>query len=176
MKRKRTLISIAVPLIFFFLVLSIFLVWTQQQASSSVQSKGDVYLRFPSDYQGGAETKAYLIDSKLYYGTYNQSFTRTGAMGYYSVSKGDPCVIINGTMRNEYDQDYYFAISAHVYNSTGSEIGPILTVYSPQPRFTVTQVNKGATGFFELQIKYDGKDIANYELFIAFEPSETPPP
>lgn len=34
-----------------------------------------------------------------------------------SVKKGDPCVIINGTFRNDYDKDYYFSITADVYNS-----------------------------------------------------------
>ena len=149
---------------------------TVQSASSSLQPKNGEYLNFTSDYLGGAKSNLYLVSSQLYYGTYNESFTRSGATGYYTVNEGDPCVVINGTIRNEYDKDYYFAITAHVYNSTGNKIEPVLTINSPQPGFTVTQVNKGSTGFFEIQIKYDGKDIANYDLFIAFEPTETPPP
>ncbi|MBN1357877.1 hypothetical protein JW988_03815 [Candidatus Bathyarchaeota archaeon] len=139
------------------------------------QPKAEEYLHYTSDYLDGVETKVYLVDSMLFYGVYNESFSRSGATGSYSIKQGDPCVIINGTIKNEYDSDYYFGITADVYNSAGEKIGPILTVNSPQPGFTVTFVEKGATGYFEIQIKYDAKDITDYDFFVAFEPSETPP-
>ena len=119
---------------------------------------------------------AYLIDSQLYYGNYNQSFTRSGATGSYSINNGDACVIINGTIRNDYSKDYYFSITANVYNSTNQKVGPILTADSPQPGFTVTKVSSNSTGTFEIQIRYDGKDITSYALLLAFEPTETAPP
>ena len=144
-------------------------------SSSTIQSKGGFYLHFPSGYQGGAETKAYLIDSQLYYGIYNQRFTRSGATGSYSINNGDACVIINGTIRNDYDNDYYFAITANVNNAAGGKIEPILTANSPEPGYTVAHINKGSTGSFELQIRYDVKDAANYDLFLAFEQSDVPP-
>ena len=134
--------------------------------------KNGEYLHYTPDYQGGAETRVVLVDSQLYYGVYNESFTRSGSD---SINKGDPCVIINGTIRSDYDADYYFCITADVYNSKGEKIGPILTINSPVPGFTVAKVNKGAVGFFEIQIKYDRKDIVSYDLFVAFEPTETPP-
>jgi hypothetical protein len=149
---------------------------SNQPVSSSTQSESGVYLHFPSDYQGGAETMAYLIDSQLYYGNYNQSFTRSGATGSYSINNGDACVIINGTIRNDYSKDYYFSITANVYNSTNQKVGPILTADSPQPGFTVTKVSSNSTGTFEIQIRYDGKDITSYALLLAFEPTETAPP
>ena len=77
------------------------------------QPKNGEYLHYPADYQGGVETKVFLVDSQLHYSVYNESFTRSGATGSYSINKGDPCVIINGTIRNDYDQDYYFG-----YNGT----------------------------------------------------------
>ena len=173
--RKRTLLLVVILLISLFLALTVFLAGNQPVASS-LQSEGGVYLHFPSDYQGGAETMAYLIDSKLYYGTYNQSFTRSGATGSYSINNGDACVIINGTIRNDYFKDYYFSITANVYNSTNQKVGPILTADSPQPGFTVTKVSSNSTGTFEIQSRYDGKDIASYALLLAFEPTETAPP
>jgi hypothetical protein len=138
--------------------------------------KGGMYLRFLNDSQHGGATRVFLINSQLYYGVYNESFTRSGATGFYSVNKGDPCVLINGTIQNEYGRDYYFAITAEVENSTGQKIGPILTVNSPQPDFAVAKTNGGSIAPFDLQIKYAGKDVVNYELFVAFEPFETPPP
>ncbi len=176
MTRKRVLLSIAVSLFFLFLILSVYYVWNQSTTSSIVQSKSEIYLHFPSNYQGGVETKVYLINSQLFYGSYDESFSRSGATGDYSVNKGDPCIIINGTIRNDYDKDYYFAITANVHNTAGEKIEPILTITSPQPGFSITQINKGATGFFELQLEYAAKDVSGYELFVALEPSDIPPP
>ena len=176
MIRKRLLLATAIPLFLFFLVLAIFLVYSQLTSSPIVLSEGETYLHFPINYQGGAESKAYLIASQLYYGVYNESFSRSGATGDYSVNEGDPCIIINGTLRNDYPKDYYFAITANVYNVAGEKIEPILTTNSPQPGFSVVQINKGSVGFFELQLKYNSKDISNYDLLLALEPSEAPPP
>jgi hypothetical protein len=159
------------------LLILIFFIATQLPSTISVkQPKNGEYLHYTTDYQGGVETKVFLVDSQLHYGVYNESFTRSGATGFYSINKGDPCVIINGTIRNDYDEDYYFCITADVYNSKGEKIEPILTINSPQPSFTVAKVNSDAVDVFEIQIKYDGKDIVSYDLFIAFEPTETPPP
>jgi len=176
MSQKRALVLVGVGLAFIVLALAILLVDNQPTASSTPESKGGVYLHFPSDYQDGAQTKAYLVDSQLYYGVYDESFSRSGATGDYSINKGDPCIIINVTIRNDYDKDYYFAITANVYNSAGDKIEPVLTINSPHPGFALTKINKDSTSSFELQIKYESKDVVNYDLFIAFEPSEVPPP
>ena len=172
MNKRLTLAVIAIVVVMIVLLsLSHFL----QPPVPTPQPKGEEYLHFVTSYQDGVETKAYLVDSMLFYGVYNESFSRSGATGSYSIKQGDACVIINGTIKNEYDSDYYFGITADVYNSAGETIGPILTADSPQPGFTVASVDKGAIGYFEIQIKYDAKDITSYELFVAFEPSEIPP-
>ena len=172
MNKRLALAAIAVVLVAIILFsLDYFL----QFSVPTPLPKGGEYLRFAGDYQGGAETKVYLVDSMFFYGVYNESFSRSGATGSYSVNKGDPCVVINGTIKNEYENDYYFGLTADVYNSAGEIIGPILTADSPQPGSTVAFVDKGAMGYFEIQIKYAAKDIATYGLFVAFEPSETPP-
>ncbi len=175
MGHKRALILVGVGAAF-VLALAILLAGNQPTAPLTPQSKGNVYLHFPSDYQDGAQTMAYLVDSQLYYGVYNESFSRSGATGDYSINKGDPCIIINGTIRNDYDKDYYFAITANVYNAAVDKIEPVLTVNSPHPGFALTKIDKDSTVIFELQIKYEGRDVVNYDLFIAFEPSEVPPP
>jgi len=171
---NRKLIILTLTVVF---LISIFFIATQPPSTISVkQPKNGEYLQYLTDYQGGVETKVFLVDSQLHYGVYNESFTRSGAAGSYSINEGDPCIVITGTIRNDYDEDYYFCITADVYNSKGEKIGPILTINSPQPGFTVEKINRAAVGVFEIQIKHDGKDIASYDLFIAFEPTETPPP
>jgi hypothetical protein len=171
---NKKLIILTLTIVFLIIIFSIAV---QPPSTISVkQPKNEEYLHYSTDYQGEVETKVFLVDSQLHYGVYNESFTRSGATGFYSINKGDPCVIINGTIRNDYDEDYYFCITADVYNSKGEKIEPILTINSPQPSFTVAKVNSDAVDVFEIQIKYDGKDIVSYDLFIAFEPYETPPP
>jgi len=172
LNKKLIMLTLTVVLLILIVLIAIQLLST----ASVKQPKNGEYLHYPADYQGGVETKVFLVDSQLHYGVYNESFTRSGATGFYSVNKGDPCVIINGTIRNDYDEDYYFGITADVYNSKGEKVEPVLTINSPQPGFTLEKVNSGAVGVFEIQIKYDGKDIVSYNLFIAFEPTETPPP
>jgi len=129
------------------------------------------YMHFREDWRGGEETRVLLIDSRLYYGVYEESFHRTG----YSVEKGDPCIIINGTIRNDYDKGYYFCITADVYNSKGEKVEPILTIHSPVPYFTVAYAKRGSAGVFVIQIPYEGKDVEGYRLWIIYNPMETPP-
>ncbi|HLE75398.1 MAG TPA: hypothetical protein VI864_05065 [Candidatus Bathyarchaeia archaeon] len=143
------------------------------------------YLHYRTSCEGGAETKAFLVNSQLYYGVYEENITRPGYgtnSTWCTANAGDPCVIISGTIRNDYDKDYYFAITADVYNSKGEIIGPfgsewpILTSSAPMPGFTVAHVHSGAVGSFEMQIKYDAEDIVSYTLFLAWQPTEIHPP
>jgi len=149
------------------------------QLLSTTPENGE-YLHYRANNQGGAETKAFLLNSQLSYGVYEETITRpdncTEGSMWCTANAGDPCVIINGTIRNYYDKDYFFAITADAYNSEGETIGPILTESAPMPGFTVTYANSGAEAFFEIQIKYDAKDIVNYTLFLAWQPTEMPPP
>ncbi len=133
-----------------------------------------MYIHY-TEKEGGAQSKLYLVNSELYYGTYNDTFTYSGVIGNYQINQGDPCVIINGTVRNDYDGNYYFSITADVYNSTGEKIVPILDRTSPLPGITVTRINSTSTGYFELKIKYPSKDITDYNILLWFEPTDIPP-
>lgn len=149
---------------------------TQTLIQITPQPKTQQYLHYTSNYREGNETKVYLIDSTLDYGVYSQSIIRLGATGSYSIEQGDLCIIINGTIENHYDTDYYFSLTAEVINSDGDTVEPVLTEDSPHPGFIVVFVEKDASGYFEMKIKYDFKDITQYDLFVAFEPYDTPPP
>ena len=94
----------------------------------------------------------------------------------YSVEQGDPCIIINGTIRNDYDQDYYHLIGAKVLNVHGEEVEPVLSWSSPSHGFTVVFTETNAMGVFDLRIPYNGTDITEYKLLVRYEPTEIPPP
>jgi hypothetical protein len=86
---------------------------------------------------------------------------------------GDPGIVITGTIKNEYDRDYFVCMAAHAFNSEGERIGgsidpgPICGVIAPY-------VKCGQTGNFELHLKYR-EDIERIELFVGCV-SEIPPP
>mgnify|MGYP000132523797 CR=1 FL=1 len=132
--------------------------------------KGGEYLYF----RGGEKTKVFLIDSNMRYGTYDEDIFLP-PWPEYSAKKGDPCVIINGTIRNEYDKDYFICLTADIYNVKGEKVGTVIT-NATKPFFTVVYSKSNGISPFEIHIKYDKKDIIGYDIFVAFEPSEIPPP
>jgi len=128
------------------------------------------YLHYREDYRGGEETKVLLVDSHLSYGVYEQDVY----IPHYSVKEGDLCVIINGTVRNDYDKEYHIAITADVYNSKGEKVGYIIGPHAPIGGFTSTRVESDCTNSFVMHVRYDGKDIVRYDLFVRYAPSEVP--
>jgi len=123
----------------------------------------------------GGKTRVFLIDSNIKYDNYS-----TDIYGVWSgwARKGDPCVIIYGTIRNDYPKDYFISLTANIYNATGEKVGHI--IYSGGPfmgaNFVVVHAESGGTATFEIPIKYDERDIIRYDVFLAFEPTEYPPP
>ena len=86
---------------------------------------------------------------------------------------GDLGIVITGTIKNEYDRDYYICMAAHAFNSEGEQIGgsidpgPVCGIIAPY-------VKSGQTRDFELHLKYR-EDIERIELFVGCV-SEIPPP
>jgi len=86
---------------------------------------------------------------------------------------GDLGIVITGTIKNEYDRDYYICMAAHAFNSEGEQIGgsidrgPVCGVIAPY-------VKSGQTRDFELHLKYK-EDIERIVLSVGCV-SEIPPP
>lgn len=129
----------------------------------------EIYLPF----QNGTESKLLLIDSHLRYGVFEENITIIPKGR--SAMKGDPAVIIKGKVINHYDEEYYFAITCDLYNSQGQKLEGTEYIFNPPVgEFAVTYVNDHGT--FEIYLKYEGRDITHYDLFLALDPQETPPP
>jgi len=123
-------------------------------------------------YREGEETKVFLIDSYARYGAYYRDIYLPSS----SAKRGDPCVIINGTIRNDYDKDYFIPLSADLFNSRGEEVGTVISYNAPLPGFTVVYAKSGCTTLFEIYVKYDGEnDIVHYDIFVEYPPTESPP-
>ncbi len=121
---------------------------------------------------GDIGSKILLIDSHLEYGKLKANQTTGPPVCPVSAKQGDPCVIIYGTIKNEYNKDYYVCIFADIYNSKGEEVGQI--VDPPICAFTCSHLKANETGDFSLHVKYDRKDVTHYELYAFI--CDTPPP
>jgi len=133
--------------------------------------KGGEYLYF----RGGEMTEVFLIDSYMRYGTYDRDIIWP-PQPEYSAKKGDPCVIVDGMIRNEYDKDYFISLTAEIYNVKGEKVGTVVSLDSTKPVFKTVYVKSKDASSFGIHIKYDKKDIVDYNIFVAFEPTEVPPP
>lgn len=133
--------------------------------------RGGEYLYFKE----GEETKIFLVNSSMRYDRYGIDVF--WGPPPYSAKKGDSCVVINGTIRNDYDKDYWVCLTAETYNAKGEKVGTVLVVYGRgnKPFHAVAHAKSNGTSNFEIHIKYDGKDVVDYKIFVTCV-SEIPPP
>jgi hypothetical protein len=155
-------------LVITIVALGIVLFYFTQQNSQSI--KGGVYLNFSN----GTVSQVYLVNSTLRYGVYERDYLSTPVRNI-TVFKGDPCVIITGTIRNEYDKNYYIWMSAQLYNESDEKVGVVTRLSSPWQRFSVIHVENASMGTFEIYVKYDKKDVKSYDVFLSSTPSVDPP-
>jgi len=99
--------------------------------------KGGEYLYF----RGGEKTKVFLIESNMRYGTYDGNIF----WPEYSVKKGDPCVIINGRIRNDYDKGYFISLTADICNIQGEKVGTVVCPSGPKPFVEVVYAKSNST-------------------------------
>lgn len=94
-----------------------------------------------------------------------------------TLSYGGSSIVINNTVRNDYDRGYYFAITANLYTSGGEKLEGTKHITDPPGHgFAVVHVLSHSIESFEIHFNYSKQDIRNYDLFLAFPPFEVPPP
>ena len=142
-------------------------------ACASDKGNDTQYLRFGEELDG-TESKIYLVEAELSYGSYPMDIVWPPATA--PPKKGDPAVIIRGSIGSDYEEDYYFALSAELYNSEGEKVGEVFTLDSAKPWFTQVHVGGGSIEEFELYVKYDKRDVARHELVLFSKPSNYPIP
>lgn len=117
---------------------------------------------------GGKETKVLLLDSKLRYGVYDHDFRLL--LSDHPVKKGNPCVIINVTIRNDYKEEYprghFTSLTAYLYNTEGKRVGTVMTYGQLHVGMVEVNVKRGDTATFDIYVYYDKQDIDHYELYI----------
>ena len=94
-----------------------------------------------------------------------------------TLSYSGNAIVINNTVRNDYDREYYFAITGNLYTSGGEKIeGTKYITDPPANGFVVVHVLSHSIESFEIHFNYSKQDIRNYDLFLAYPPFDVPPP
>jgi hypothetical protein len=72
-------------------------------------------------------------------------------------------VVISSTVRNDYDREYYFAVTGNLYTSGGEKIeGTKYITDPPAHGFAVVHVPSHWTESFEIHFDYSKQDVRNY--------------
>jgi hypothetical protein len=127
------------------------------------------YLSLPD----GSKSSIFLVESELEYGSYEQDVYH---LKKDAPKKGDPAAIIRGTVRSDYQEDFYIGLSADVYDSEGQKLGVVVSPSAPLEGFAVLFVHSGNITPFRLHVPYEGTDVASYHVFLGVAPSDFPPP
>ena len=125
-------------------------------------------------FKSGEKKKVVLVNSNFSYGLLPPDINRGACpieiKEHQDFKPGDACVIINGTVKNEYDEGKYICLSGQIYNKKERSMGhmvkcPFVTIF----------VNGSETGFFEMYIKHDKQNIVRYDIFMNCVSEITPP-
>ena len=146
---------------------------TKIEPTKEVPTMMDVHLTpQPGEYftYRGNKSKVLLIDSRLKY-----CFLEPDDICPPNAANvGDLGIVIAGTIKNEYDRDYYICMAAHAFNSQGEQIGGSIDSRGPICGVIALYVKSQQTKSFRLHLKYR-EDIERIELIVGCV-SEIPPP
>jgi hypothetical protein len=124
----------------------------------------------------GTISQVYLINSSISYGTYPKDFSpyywNYGEQ--YTVKKGDPCVFINGAIRNDGNKSWIVMV-ADLYNQKGEKVGNV-AMESAKPWFATVHLESNNSDTFEIALNYDKQDVARYDIYLLWEPTAFAPP
>lgn len=173
MKRFVLLVAVAVVLVS---VLGVYYLYDSSNASN-IEGPISGYLTEPSSY----ETMIFLVSTdNPRYGFYKWSYT---GYGYGAeINEGDPCFIVNVTVRNDYTTDpvwtddaslglynNHVKLTAILYNHQG-RVDAVDVTY-PINSFHgghVFRVEPEETHSVELYLATDCKDIERYEIYVTY--------
>lgn len=117
---------------------------------------------------GGNETKVLLLDSNIRYGVYDHDFRLL--LCDQEVKKGDPCVIVNVTIRNDYSEEwpsgYFISLTAYLYDNEGKTVGRVMTYGQLHSGMVEVNLKTGQTLTFDIYAYYDKQDVGRRELYV----------
>lgn len=169
MKTKNRLLLLTIVLIAVVILATlVVVVYLPHDSSLRFNPVAGSYLQ----YERGNETQILLLNASSKYGTYNESFG--------DINKGDPCLIVNITVRSDYPTYIPNAVarvisfSANLYNKEGKIVGSIITPPSTGTSFAdfgQVFLESGQKGSINIFLAYnktiDTKDLDHYDLYVS---------
>ena len=145
------------------------------------QIKGPIpgYLTYYPSFKGEKETLIFLVSAdNPRYGVYNWTDWEWRSV---EVHKGDPCFIVNITVRNDYTDPIlidsplngtyyeYVWLTAYIYNQQG-RVNATDVTYPINTRYGghVFRVKPGETHTIEMYLATDKQDIERYEIYVRY--------
>jgi hypothetical protein len=171
-RNKKIIIGvIAIAIITIFGIILLVNSSLNNSQKNPIQPVSGEYLSFLN----GSSSKIFLIDSHARYDVYDINMSMIDPMATL-IKKGDACVIINASIRNDYDKDYWLVVIAQLYNTTGDEVGRVTQIYAAWKPFEQIHAKLNETNTFDIYVKYDKKDVESYDLFLDFMLLDAPMP
>ncbi len=174
LKKDRLLIFVAIMAVSVIL-LSAFLVAQQIHPASTpvielIQSASGYYL----SYMGNV-SRIFVVSANASYGNYP---TRTSPTGVVWVENGEPCIIINVTIRNDYSTQYpppdsqsnnptlaYVYLTAQLFNGKNQiNATDLLQVGLPPDAGAVTWLSGGESATLTLYLGTNNTDITSFQI------------
>ncbi|MFP3909414.1 MAG: hypothetical protein ACLFVI_03235 [Archaeoglobaceae archaeon] len=119
-----------------------------------------------------SKTKLLLINSSISYETLNIDMCPS-TKERWDVENGDLGIVVNGTLKSEYEKDYWVCLNAFAYDSTGGRIGGTLDLGHICGSINL-HVDGGSEEHFKMHLNYR-EDIERIEINCGCV-SEVPPP
>ena len=178
MKKPILVVAVAVILV---LVIGLYF-WNlmfSPSNSSTIEGPSSGYLTYYPEFKGGNETMIFLVSTdNPRYGFYNWNDTK-----WYGgeVHEGDPCFIVNITVRNDYIDPIiadsplngtfykYISLTTYLYDEQG-RVDAVDVTY-PINRIWGGHwfsVNPGETHSLEVYLATESKDIERYEIYVNY--------
>jgi hypothetical protein len=149
-------------------IIKTFTSWSKSMPPQIPAPSGETphYLTRPN----GNESRIFLVSTSSNYGTYPfKSVPPMGSMP--EVEKGDPCLIVNVTVRNDYTKEEPVGLDLYGQNSTRATIFLTAKIFNPQGAIQTTDVTPPYPGipFLGALLSLDSGESASTTIYLATE-------
>ncbi len=132
---------------------------TQNQPSKPTEPLTDYYLL----YEGNI-SKIFVVSANASYGNYPYS-SRSNSNGVQLAENGEPCYIINVTIRNDYSTLMYVWLTAQLFNGKNQiNATDLLLNGLPPSGGAMVGLNSGENGNLSLYLGTNNTDVTSFQI------------
>jgi hypothetical protein len=179
---KKTLLVTTIITIFLVSVIVGF--YLSNQEPKPIQSLSNFYL---------GDSRIFVVSANATYGTYPGPTVTSNPIGLPIAENGEPCVIINVTLRNDYSNQHpapgrsltknstlvYVALTANIYNGNkqvnAKDITNANQIASAGTNKAFTELNFGESTTLKIYLATNNTDITSFQIIPRYIGLLTPP-